>query len=137
MKIIDAKGLVLGRLSTFVAKQLLLGNEVQIVNCEQAVITGKKSNILQKHKQRRERGQPTQGPFISRLPDRFVKRTIRGMLPYKKSKGKEALKRLKCHIAVPETIKGAETIENPKLSNTNAFKHMTVKDLCKELGAKV
>ena len=44
--IIDAKNVVLGRLSSFAAKQLLLGEEVDIVNCEEAVLSGKRAPIV-------------------------------------------------------------------------------------------
>ena len=138
VKVIDAKGLILGRMCTQVAKQLLLGETIHIVNCEEAIITGTKRNILEKHKARRARGQPTQGPFIIRVPERFVKRAVRGMLPYKKPKGRQALDRLRCHVGTPAEVKEKpQTLENAQLAKSNAFTYMTVKALCKELGAKV
>ena len=43
--VIDANELILGRLATQVAKKLLLGVEVQIINCEKAVISGTKKHF--------------------------------------------------------------------------------------------
>jgi len=42
MTVIDANGLIMGRLASNVAKMLLSGEEVSIVNAEQAVISGSK-----------------------------------------------------------------------------------------------
>ena len=36
--IIDAKNLVLGRMATVVAKEALLGEKIDIINCEKAVV---------------------------------------------------------------------------------------------------
>jgi large subunit ribosomal protein L13 len=66
--IVDGTGLVLGRLAAFVAKQLLLGEKVDIINSEKVIITGSKQDILSKYKQRRDRGTPSRGPFFPREP---------------------------------------------------------------------
>ena len=101
--VIDAEGAILGRLSTNVAKRLLQGEIVDVVNVEKIVISGKPQSIIARYKERlgiRSKYNPLRGPFHYRRPDRFVRRTIRGMLPYKKPKGKDAFHRLKCHISV-------------------------------------
>ena len=94
--IINAENLPLGRLAAFTAKQALLGAKVTIANCEKAVISGGKKNILADYKQRRARGTPSTGPFFPRSSDGIVKRAIRGMLPYKKGKGLDAFNRIRC-----------------------------------------
>jgi ribosomal protein L13 len=43
--VIDADGAVLGRLCTAVAKRLLKGEEIAIVNSEKAIVIGKKVTI--------------------------------------------------------------------------------------------
>ncbi len=53
MKVIDAKDLILGRLASLVAKELLNGEEIVIVNAEECAITGSKESILQKYRERR------------------------------------------------------------------------------------
>ena len=50
--IIDASDMILGRLATYVAKKALLGEKVDIVNCEKAVITGNKKSVFEKYKKR-------------------------------------------------------------------------------------
>ena len=92
MKTIDATGLILGRLATRIAKMALLGESVNIVNCEKAVISGNKYNLYKEYQDLRDKGGPFHGPFVHRMPDKFVKRIIRSMLPYKNERGKKALK---------------------------------------------
>ena len=88
--IIDAKGHVLGRLATYVAKNALLGEDIIIVNSEKIMISGKKKVILKREAERletRNKGNPQKGPYHQKRPDKFVRRTIRGMLPWKRARG--------------------------------------------------
>ncbi|RLI06236.1 50S ribosomal protein L13, partial [Candidatus Bathyarchaeota archaeon] len=38
--VIDASGLILGRMASIVAKRLLEGEQIEIVNAEKAVVSG-------------------------------------------------------------------------------------------------
>lgn len=136
--IIDAKDLILGKLGTFAAKKALEGETVDIINAEQAVITGRKELILEKQKTRMARGTPVKGPFFDRNPDRFVKRSIRGMLPHRTARGTAALDRIKCHVGVPSKFKDqkAESPKYAQLAQSNALEYVTVGRICKLLGAK-
>lgn len=136
--ILNAENLILGRMSAIAAKRALLGETIDIINCEKAVITGNKKQILAKYRHRLSLGQPTKGPFIQRNPMGFVRRTIRGMLPYKKEKGKKAFKRVKCYIGVPEKFKNSEKITFDKINvrNTGNIKFITVAELCGLIGGK-
>ena len=135
--IIDGNNLILGRLGTVVAKKALLGEEVVITNCDSIMITGKKDKILSEYKRRRDMG-ATKGPYVYRQPDMFVKRSIRGMFPYKKPKGREAFERVKCYRGMPDEYKDkAETIENASISKLDNLNYTKVKDICKFLGGKV
>ena len=136
--IIDATNLILGRMATYVAKGLLLGETIDIVNSEKAVITGDKQLILAKYLQKVKRGIPLQGPYFPRTPERIVKRTIRGMLPHKRYKGKEALKRVRCYIGLPKEFEGKniETINNANIEKVADANHITIKELCNLLSNK-
>ena len=83
--IIDATGLVLGRMASTIAKQLLQGETVIVVNAEKAAISGKRLSILKDKKDFLEVGHFRKGPYHQRRPDKIVRRTIRGMLPRKRS----------------------------------------------------
>lgn len=135
--IINAENLILGRMSTVIAKKALLGESIEIVNTEKAVIIGNKVNILENYLNKIRKGDPSYGPYFPRSPDRLVRRAIRGMLPYKQEKGRSAFKRIRCYIGVPEDLKDkkSETIDNARLSKQH-INYMTVKELSKYMGAK-
>ena len=130
--IIDADGLIMGRVATLCAKTALLGEEVIIINVEKAVISGSKENVLAKYKWKADLGEPFKGPFMSKSPMKFFKRVIRGMLCYKKGRGKEAFKRIKCYPGNPMNVNGV-TIEKAKYTKLNKSNYITVGELCKRL----
>lgn len=135
-KVIDATGLILGRMATKVAKLALLGEEIAIVNCEKAVISGKPDLVFSEYKKKLSRRSGTRkGPFIPKMADRFVKRTIRGMLPKKhwseESRGRKAYNRIKCYIGVPKELKTekAETIKGASMDRLKTHNYITIKKL--------
>ena len=67
--IIDAKNMILGRIATVAAKQALLGEDVNVVNCELAVVSGRKKHVLEKYKKRENRGDPHHGPYLPKVPN--------------------------------------------------------------------
>ncbi|MCF7910774.1 50S ribosomal protein L13 [Candidatus Pacearchaeota archaeon] len=128
MKIIDGKGARMGRLASYVAKELLKGEEINIVNCNEVLITGNKKDIKGKFKIKRSRfGSSQKGPKISRRSDLIVKRAIRGMLPQHRNKrGKESFRKVKCYVGVPEEFKEKEKI---KLKFEKPIKSIKVQEL--------
>ncbi len=135
MATIDVTDLILGRFSTVVAKRALMGEKIDLVNCEKAIITGDKVTVYKKYKEQDKRGTPLKGPYLPKMPDRFVRRAIRGMLPYKQEKGKLAFERIMCYLGVPEKLKAEklETIEIANITKSKTFKYITVEGLCKLL----
>ncbi len=119
MIIIDGDKAVLGRLASFAAKQALNGEEVVVVNCEEVIISGNKKTIEKEILEKRSRhGHSQKGPIYSKICEKIVKRTIRGMLPnYRKGRGAQAFKRIRCFNKVPEEYKEKEKtkIESQKL----------------------
>ena len=136
VKIINAEGMVIGRLASKIAKQLLNGEEIIIVNAEQAIITGSKKMILAEYKDRRRLTHARKGPHYPRMPDRILKRTVRGMMPYQTPRGREALKNLKVYIGTPEEYRKQKFEEVPGLRKTTPLKFMTLGEVSKNLGAK-
>ena len=114
--IIDATNATLGRLASYAAKQALLGKRIIILNSEKAIITGRKKATIEKYHEKKSRGGSSQrGPFFPKIPERILKRTIRGMLPdYRKGKGKEVFKRIFCFQGIPEKYKDAKMIKAGK-----------------------
>jgi large subunit ribosomal protein L13 len=141
MRIINAEGLILGRLASKVAKMLLEGEEVVIVNAEKAIITGNREDIFAKYKQRTElrtRTNPRRGPFYPKRSDEIVRRTVRGMLPWKTDRGRKAFRRLKVYVGVPKEFEGKEfeTISEAHMSRLATPKYVTVGEVAKFLGGK-
>ena len=133
--LVNADGLILGRMASKVAKRLLNGEEVIILNAEKAIISGKKKSKVAEAKQFLEVGAPERGPFHYRRPDRIVKKTVRGMVPFSQPKGKTALKRLKVYMGVPKDFKNQQTIT---FTEAQVMKlkgpHFTLAELAKEVG---
>ena len=137
--IIDAKGAIVGRVASFAAKQALLGFTVSIVNCEESVISGDRHATHAKyHRLHFTLGQQQYGPYIPRLPDRFVRRLLRGMLQYKKGRGHDAYKRIMCYLSVPAEFKDKKMVHTLKKGvELPTLKYITVGALCRSLGGKV
>lgn len=136
MVVLDATNQVLGRLCSYIAKRLLQGEETIVINAEKAVITGSKASILEDYRKRREIGSQRKGPYYPKRADRILKRTVRGMLPYQKPKGREAFKRLRVYIGVPESL--TEEPEVPPASvEGKTTTYITLEELSRLLGAKI
>jgi len=133
--LVNAEGLVVGRMCSKVAKRLLNGEEVIILNAEKAVFSGKKkSKVLEAHIFL-EVGAPRRGPFHYRRPDRFLRKVVRGMVPYTLPKGKNAYKRLKVFMGIPLELKDQEMITFTEASSANLKgPHFTLGELAKEIG---
>ena len=136
MKVINARDLIVGRLATYCAKQALLGEEISIINCKEAVLTGDTKMVLKRFKEKRTMGDAFKGPFQPRRADRIVKRSVRGMLPYKKPRGSEALKRIKCYVNVPEGLDESKSIslDQANIKNSKSLKYVYLKQVSKSVG---
>jgi large subunit ribosomal protein L13Ae len=139
--IVDAKGHLLGRLASYVAKQLEQGQRVIIVRCETTLISGghyrnklKFMDFLRK----RMSTNPKKGPIHQKAPSRHVWRVIRGMLPHKTPKGAAALGRLKCFDGVPLSLNAkkkvvvSDALKAVRLKPRSKF--CNIGDICRECG---
>ncbi len=137
MIVVDATGLVLGRLASVAAKNLLSGEEVKIVNAEKAIITGRKDYVFDDYGQTRARGHKERGPYFPRRPEMILKRTVRGMLPYKMRRGRDAFSRLRVYVGVPREFKGMqfEQPEGAKMREASNNRYIELGTLSKRLGA--
>jgi large subunit ribosomal protein L13 len=132
---VNADGLIVGRMSSNIAKLLLNGEYVTILNAEKAVYSGKKKSKVAEAHVFLEVGAPERGPFHYRRPDRMLKKTVRGMLPCRQPKGKIALKRLKIFMGVPLEFKDQQTIQfEDALSSRLKGPSFTLGELAKEIG---
>ena len=136
---IDATNKIVGRVASFAAKQALLGNKVHIVNAEKAVFTGRTDRVYSKFKTNQDRGEPFHGPFISRMPDRLFRRIVRGMLPFKQARGREAFRLVLCHIGEPKDLEKEPQVDvqGADVSKVPNLHYVTVGEISKLLGAKL
>ncbi len=107
-RVIDAEGHILGRLSSYIAKRLLEGERIVVVNAEKVIITGNPENVFERYKEKYDRGSKEKGPYFPRHPERIFKRTVRGMLPWKTRRGREAFRRLRVFMGVPDELRDRE-----------------------------
>jgi len=126
--VVDATNHIAGRLSSNVAKLLLKGNRVSIVNCDKIMISGARSNIISEYKEFLEINSINHwkhGPKHPRRPDTIMKKMIRGMLPREKTSGKEAHKRLRTYIGSPKEVKSFKKIKFEKAMIRNSSSNYT------------
>ena len=131
---INGTNLLLGRTASVAAKQALLGDNVVITHCEKLVISGSRQNIIEKYKRIYECGNPMNGPFLPRVPDRFVKRVCKRMLPHKRARGRAALRRIRCYVGGGPVKEESVSIPVAHKSKLPTLKTLTIGDLCFALG---
>jgi len=142
--VIDATMHKLGRAASKIAKMLLNGVNVTVVNAEKAIITGKKQAILERYKfliSRRALVSPKRGTvWYPRRPERIFWYTIYRMLPRHNKRWKEALRRLRVYVGVPKELENVEKIElpeavlkEPRNRSGKLIRYMTLAELSKEL----
>lgn len=137
--VIDATNHIAGRLASNVAKLLIKGNRVSVVNCEKIMMSGTKSNQIKEYREFLEINSiinPKHGPVHYRRPDTVMAKMIRGMLPYnKKPSGKQARQRLRTYIGSPKELKSMPKIqfEKAKIKKTPS-NYTTIGEICKVIG---
>jgi large subunit ribosomal protein L13 len=133
--IIDAEDCIAGRLASVAARELLKGRHVCIVNAEKAVISGNPRHTVKSLREKVERGDPYHGPFYPRRPDQVLRRSVRGMLP-KKPRGREALKRLRVFLSVPDEFQGRVFTKPEEARNRLRGKYTELGKVSEKLGAR-
>jgi len=136
MIVIDGEGCILGRLSAYVAKELTKGETVVVVNAEKIIVTGNMKDIVAKYTQRiglRDIAKPVKSPHYPKRPDLFVKRTVRGMIPYRTRRGREMYRKMRTYMGVPKEYKDTKAIKVGERKSDTA-RVITVEKICKELG---
>ena len=137
--VVDATDHIAGRLSSNVAKLLLKGNRVTIVNCEKIMMSGTRTNIIKEYREFLEINSiinPKHGPVHYRRPDTIIAKMIRGMLPHdRKPSGKEAHQRLRTYIGSPKEVKSLDKIQFEKAKiRKSASNYVSVGELCRVIG---
>ena len=132
--VVDAQDCILGRVASQVAERTLDGERIAVVNAERAVITGSEEQLTEKFLERRAHGSD-RGPRYPKRPDRIFKRSIRGMLPYKRPHGREALENVRVYVGNP--YDEADRLEDTSLDRLSNIRFVTLGDISESLGANV
>lgn len=134
MAVINAENCVAGRLASFVAKRLLNGEEIIIVNAGKAVVNGNPVAIGRFFREKIERGDPYHGPFYPKKADTILRRIVRGMLPHHKPRGRSAYKRLKVYMSVPEELAKEQAEVISKAKGKFECKYVYLDDMARKAG---
>jgi large subunit ribosomal protein L13 len=134
MIVVDGTDVIFGRMASNVAKKAMTGEEVHIINAEKLVLNGNPADIAERFLERRRakhKGNPEYSPKWPRLPHMLVKRMIRGMLPWRTARGKEAYKKIFIYTGNPKELKAGEFKAK---KHDGISPHTTVGEICKKLG---
>lgn len=137
--VVDARDCIFGRVASNVAQAALDGDRVAVVNAEQAVITGREEDVVSKFQKRRELGSD-RGPYYPKRPDGIFKRSIRGMVPHKKPRGREAFENVRVYVGNPyegDDDHEAEVLEDTSLDRLSNIKFVSLGDVSESIGANV
>ncbi|WP_135826731.1 50S ribosomal protein L13 [Halorussus ruber] len=133
--VVDARDCILGRVASQVAQRALDGERVAVINAEDAVITGSEEDVMSTYEKRAELGSDS-GPYYPKRPDMIFKRAIRGMVPYKEDKGREAFENVRVYVGNPLDEDG-EVLEGTSLDRLSNIRFVQLGDVSENLGANV
>jgi large subunit ribosomal protein L13 len=133
--VVDARDCILGRVASEVAQRAMDGETVAVVNAEAAVITGNESSTMETYRARAEVGSD-RGPYYPKRPDGILKRSVRGMIPYKTTRGREAFENVRVYVGNPYDEDG-EVLEGTSLDRLSNIKFTQLGEISAKLGANV
>jgi large subunit ribosomal protein L13 len=133
--VVDARDAILGRVASEVAQRALAGERIAVVNAEDAAITGDEEDVFETFKTRVDLGSD-RGPNYPKRPDTLFKRSIRGMLPYKEKRGRDAFENIRVYVDNPFEEEG-ETLEGTSLDRLSNIRFVQLGEISERLGANV
>ncbi|NHX35906.1 MULTISPECIES: 50S ribosomal protein L13 [Halolamina] len=131
--VVDARDCIMGRVASEIAQCALDGDRVAVINAEEAVITGNEEATMETYRTRADLGSDS-GPYYPKRPDRIFKRSVRGMLPYKQDRGREAFENIRIYVGNPHDRDG-EVLEGTSLDRLSNIKFTTLGEISETLGA--
>ena len=135
--VVDARNCILGRVASEVAQRALDGERVAVINAEDAVVTGNEESTMETYRTRADLGSD-RGPHYPTRPDGIFKRAIRGMVPYKKARGREAFESVRVYVGDPfDEGDEAVVIEGTSLDRLSNIKFTSLGEVSENLGANV
>jgi large subunit ribosomal protein L13 len=133
--VVDARDCILGRVASEVAERAMAGERVAVVNAERSVITGNEESTMAVYRKRAELHSDS-GPYYPKRPDGIMKRAIRGMVPYKTDRGREAFENVRVYVGDPFDEEG-EVVEGTSLDRLSNINFTSLGEVSEQLGANV
>ncbi len=137
--IVNGKDMVAGRLATQLAKAIIKGEEVTVVNAEELIITGNKEDIMERYHERsmaRVLSNPHYGPKYDRVPSKIYRRMVKGMLPDKSRTVERLIKFIKVYDKMPKELASEKMTEFEGAKFNHKNKYMTLGEIATLLGGK-
>ncbi len=134
--VVDARDCILGRVASKVAERAMDGERVAVVNVERAVITGDENDVMATYRKRIDIGSD-QGPAYPKRPDGIFKRAVRGMVPHKTQRGREAFENVRVYVGDPFDDEDAEVLADTSLDRLSNIRFVHLGDVSEQLGANV
>lgn len=138
--LVDASNHVLGRIASIVAKQALEGRKIVVVNAEKAVIAGREQRIFEdaiRKLRTRTHASQEKAPVHPRRPDMYFRRAVRGMIPWKRPRGKAAFRNVRVFIGVPDEYVNKPLQRFPEADASKLrCRYITVDELSREIGGR-
>ena len=135
---VDGSNQIAGRLCSIVAKELLSGKRVVVLNAEKVLVSGRSSSVFRQWQARLEiysHVNPIYGPIHPRRPDNILRRMVRGMVPKTKTKGKSAMGRLRVYMGVPEKFASVKTSQYEDAKARRPIpQYTTIAEISKNIG---
>ena len=132
--VIDGRDCILGRVASNVAERALDGESIAVVNAERLVVTGDEDDVIGTFEKRTELGSD-RGPYYPKRPDMIAKRSIRGMLPHKRTRGREAFERVRVYLGNP--YDDGEVLGDTSLDRLSKTNFVELGEIAAKLGASV
>jgi ribosomal protein L13, archaeal/eukaryotic len=133
--VVDARDCILGRVASEVATRAIAGDRVAVVNAERAVITGNEESTMSVYRKRADIGSDS-GPYYPKRPDGIMKRAVRGMVPYKTDRGREAFENVRVYVGNPFDGEGT-VVEGTSLDRLSNINFTSLGEVSEQLGANV
>ncbi|KAK1348110.1 ribosomal protein L13 [Hamiltosporidium tvaerminnensis] len=115
--VVDGKDHIAGKLGSFIAKHLLEGYTIKVVNADLVVFNRSLKKAVEWYKdylRKKSRINPLRGPFHYHEPSKLFFRVVKRMVQYQIKKGKNALSRLTIFEGIPQDLIDTEFMMCPK-----------------------
>lgn len=107
--VVDATNQVLGRMCSMIAKKLLEGYRVHVINAEKTRVSGNRHSFTREYVKFldiKSVRNPKHTPTHPKNPATYVRSVVKGMLPMDKKKGADAFRRLRVYVGKPGNLRG-------------------------------